>query len=682
MRKILLLTFLGLLLNFSSQAQAPKIKFGKVSKEELLMKVYEKDSSADAVILSDIGNLHFVYNNTENHRGFEYKYTRHLRIKIFNKNAYNYANHEIKLRHSASKQEKITNLKAVTFNLENDKIEKSKISQTDLMRKEFNDYTDITKFTMPNVKEGSVIDIKYTIQSDYLYYLRGWQFQYDIPVIWSKYYVSVPEYFNYKHNFDGIQKLAVYDQSKKIEKFVIRWESERPSMGNTTNNMAHKHTEELTPACNVLDFAAKDVPAFKKEPFMASIDNYLFKVGFELSRIKYPNSTPKNYAKTWESVNKDLMNRSNFGGRLKTTNLPNNLVPGIINGLNTDEEKTFAIYSYVQNNLRWNEKYHIFPQSSLRSVLKEKTGSAAEMNMLLVVMLREAGINAHPVIASTRANGLINTNQPGYNQFNYTLAYALVNQKNYLMDATTPYSYPNFLPKRCLNGKARIVSENFTDWIDLNSKTISKSIIGCNLKLDTEANFTGKIQKTKTNYYACNFRYDLEDYESIDKYMEEIQNSNHNLEISDYEFKNVDSLHLPIKIIYNVEITEIADVIGEIIVFKPLNIYTNTENPFTAEERKYPINYTYPFEELYVMNYQIPEGYEVSELPSNIQVVTPDKSASFIFKTVQNGNIIQVTFKKKISKTFYMPSEYNIIKDFHNQIITKQNENIVLKKTI
>ncbi len=678
------ITIIILFFYLTCYSQPNKIKFGKVSKDELKMQEYPNDTSANAVVLSDIAELRFFYNNDPNSNGFEYEFTRHLRIKIFNKSAFDYANQEILLRHSPSSQERVTKLKAFTFNLVKGKSEKDKVTQRDIMRKKYNDNIDIAKFTMPNVREGSVIDIEYTLRSDYLYYLRTWNFQYEIPVQWSEYYLSIPEYFNYSHFFEGVQDLVINSQSKKTERFIIRWETERTARNisnRRSETMPHKHTEELNPTANVLHFAAKNVPAFKKEPYMASIDNYIFRVKFELSWTKYPYSTAKSYAKSWEAVNKDLINRSDFGGLLNS-NIPKELVSDIIKGLNTDEEKMYAIFNYVKNNIRWNGKKKLISESSLRNILKDKTGSSAEINMLLVVMLREAGINSHPVVASTRDNGIVNTNRPGYEQFNYTLAYALINQQSFLMDATDPYCFPNFLPERCLNGQARIVSENFTDWINLNANFTSKEITGGNFTFDEDDNFIGKIQNTKNHYFAYDFREKLDDYANLDKYIEEYQNENHNIEISDYSFENIDSLFSPIKSSYTVKIKESTDKIGDMIIFNPLNIYAESDNPFKADQRKYPINYVYPFEQLYVMNYQIPEGYKVEEMPQSIQLVTPDNSATFLYKIIQSGSIIQVTCKKNISKTFYMPAEYKIIKDFYNQMIAKQAENIVLKKII
>ena len=60
--------------------------------------------------------------------------------------------------------------------------------------------------------------------------------------------------------------------------------------------------------------------------------------------------------------------------------------------------------------------------NSLRNVMNKEKGSSAEINMILIAMLRSAGLNADPVILSTRSNGSLNQNSAMMQQFNYLVA--------------------------------------------------------------------------------------------------------------------------------------------------------------------------------------------------------------------------------------------------------------------
>ena len=56
---------------------------------------------------------------------------------------------------------------------------------------------------MPNVKEGSVIEYKYTIRTNNIGMLRDFDFQTDIPVNYSEYKTYIPEYFIYNTKMKG-----------------------------------------------------------------------------------------------------------------------------------------------------------------------------------------------------------------------------------------------------------------------------------------------------------------------------------------------------------------------------------------------------------------------------------------------------------------------------------------------
>jgi transglutaminase-like putative cysteine protease len=659
-----------LCINLQAQTKAPKVKFGKVSEDELSMKQYEKDTSADAVVLFDKGELRFIY---ENNKGFQYIFDKHIRIKIFNANALNYANHTISLYHNPRAAEKITSLRAYSFNLVNEKVEKSKLGMKDIMWTELNDNIDNGSFAIPNVIEGSIIDIKYTIKSDYIYNLRSWTFQYDIPVEWSEYTVTIPEFYKYRPYFYGYYKLNTNKKIPVTEKYTYEIKG-KPGKGGKVE----VYEGELNSNSSRLYFASSHIPAIEKEPFMPTIKNYKFQVEFELTSIQFPNQAPKHYSKSWESIDNELLTHNSFGFQLQKLFVADEVNEITINSKN-DEEKLYAIYNYVKNNIRWNGDYSILTTKSLNKVFSEKTGSSGDINLLLTLMLKEAGLNTSPVIISTKNNGMVDENQPGLNQFNYTICNVKIDNKNYFLDGTDPYCAPNFLPTRCTSGKGRVIKESGSGWIDLSPNFISKNTVGGSFEIDLEGNLNGKLQKYSNNYYAYNLLNKIDDYDDLDNYIEEYQNKNHNLDISVYKFDSLRTIK-KINSKYNVSIQNQVETINDLVLINPLNIYTENDNPFKNDKRTFPIYFNFPSEETYVMNYKIPEGYKVEELPESINLANPENTLRFIYKIVLNGDYINVTCKKTINKTLFLPAEYDTIKNFYNQMISKQDEKIILKK--
>jgi hypothetical protein len=106
-------------------------------------------------------------------------------------------------------KEDISLLKGYSYHLDNGKIQKVKLSKQSIFEEKTSDEWTTIKFTMPDVKEGSVIEYQYRIVSDRLSWLRTWEFQKSIPVKWSEYLVEIPEYFNYLKISTGFEPFVI-----------------------------------------------------------------------------------------------------------------------------------------------------------------------------------------------------------------------------------------------------------------------------------------------------------------------------------------------------------------------------------------------------------------------------------------------------------------------------------------
>ena len=111
---------------FPAMAQE-ETKFGDAPIEYLEMKYYDKDSTAEAVILGDFGRTSFIYDQFND--GFLLTFTRHTLIKIFNSNGYEWANIEISLYNDSGLKEEVGSLKGFTYNLVDGKVEKTKLDR-------------------------------------------------------------------------------------------------------------------------------------------------------------------------------------------------------------------------------------------------------------------------------------------------------------------------------------------------------------------------------------------------------------------------------------------------------------------------------------------------------------------------------------------------------------------------
>ena len=109
------------------------------------------------------------------------------------------------------------------------------------------------------------------------------------------------------------------------------------------------------------------------------------------------------------------------------------------------------IYEYVKKNIAWNGYDGKYAPDGLKAVWERKKGSAGEINLLLVNLLKSAGIEAYPVLAAERDFGKVDTTYPFIDRFNKTIAFAIADGKQYLLDATQENCPPGLTPYSLLN---------------------------------------------------------------------------------------------------------------------------------------------------------------------------------------------------------------------------------------
>ncbi|MEL7145425.1 MAG: DUF3857 domain-containing protein, partial [Bacteroidota bacterium] len=188
-----------------------KIKFGKISKEELTKEESTIEESAAAEVLAEYGNLSY---RLDSEGSIFFDLEVHKRIKIYNTNGFDYANISIPYYAGAgSDKVNIDYVKGATYNLEDGKMVKTKLTNDLMVTENDSKYHKTKKLTFAQVKEGSVIEYKYTMSSNRFWDIPDWTFQEAIPVVWSQYSSSIPEWFAVKPIGQGYIPYAINDFS-------------------------------------------------------------------------------------------------------------------------------------------------------------------------------------------------------------------------------------------------------------------------------------------------------------------------------------------------------------------------------------------------------------------------------------------------------------------------------------
>jgi hypothetical protein len=665
---------------FTTTAQDAPIKYGKIDIADLQMKVYPKDTSAEAVVLGDVGRAYFDYSQND---GFQVVYERHRRIKILKKSGYNWATVKVGLYITKNNngKEDLYDLKGVTYNLENGQIVKDKLEKESIFTDKTDDNHSVKRFAFSKVKEGSIIEYSYIIKSDFYYNFRDWTFQTGIPVVWSEFSVSVPEYFTYRQIQQGYEPMFIYKETNGSIGFTIKTASSTSSGEvSAVGGYVPSSNEKITAVTKDFRWAMKDLPSIREEPFMTTIDDYVCKIEFELSSSFFPGGGYKSYANSWESINTRLLENESFGGQLNRSGFLKDMVSVIKASSKDTLQQIGMAYNLIKQAMTWNERETFYIESTLKKAFDAKTGNVADINLLLVVLLRELGYDANPVILSTRDNGRVLDNYVLLSKFNYVIAQVNIGGKDLLLDATALQTPAGILPIRCLNGQGRLISKNGTRWVDLQSSYKNAETTIGNFELNADGTAKGDLSVTHLGYNNVRERRKFVK-EGKEKYIEEYKKKATNWQIAKTELENTDDASNPFVRKHDLTVNELATVAGERIYFNPVMYNPQKENPFKNPERKFPVDFGALIEETFIATYTIPQGYIVEEMPKSARIGLPDDGGKFTYIVgVSEEGKISISSKVALKKTMYFAEEYEVLRKFYDQIVQKHAEQIVLKK--
>lgn len=661
--------FTALLTN-SLYSQKSFMKYGKISDEEYAMVKYSKDTTAGAVVLGNYGYTKFSYSQDN---GFTMEYSRHVRIKILDKKELDQANFQIMLYvGKGGDEEKLATLKAYTSNIENGKEVNSKLEKSMIFDEMSDKNHKVVKFSLPNVKVGSILEVTYKISSPYLFNLKNWRFQSDIPTVRSEYHVYVPEYFTYKNWTTGYVQIQKLTDSKE-EKFQYRLDAQIDAGGRTPGE-----NREFIARVDHWSYIAENIPAFIPEPFITTVNDYLSYVEFELISVKYPNSVAKYYTTTWENINTEMMDEEDFGKQLKRGGHLKEIVAKI--NTTNPESKMILAYEAIKNKLVWDGRYRPYASSGIAKAFKDGGGSSADINLNLVALLRELGLTSNPVIVSTRSNGMLKPGQVILSQFDHVIAAVQVKDKQYLLDATDPYCPYYMLPPNTLNDKGFMISETGYKWVDLYSKLPYQKTFFSQVAINNDLDIEGKISLISDNFAALGARKDIKKKTNLDEYKKDLETSMGGIEISELKVENIDSLYKPLKIVMDVKIEGKITQGGEMVYFNPIIVGREDENYFKKEVREYPVDFNYPIRKRYTFSITLPAGYQVVEIPKPIKISLPGDGGKFSYVAGNSDNVLTITCDLMINQTIFPSPNYNEIKKFYEMVVSKMAEQVVLKK--
>ncbi len=638
---VLILILFLFLTSFAQDKKLPA--FGKVDVSELQLKEcsFEKDARA-MVLFSEGESLFKVDRNAQGTSVLE-QTEFHVRIKIFNKNGFDQAN--VKITYPVSSEVSITHFTAQTYNLDaSGNVVISKVDKSAIFDKKLNTRFAQKIFAFPDVKEGSIIEYKYTVDGSAI---TNWYFQRSIPVQFSRFTTNLPT-----------ELIVAAEPNVNLPM--------QKGSGAENNN-------------NITWYEMENIPALRDEPFMASDKDYLQRMNIRAIAIE-PIDRPRiNLVDMWPAIIKRLLRDQDFGEQLKK-DIPRTAdLDAMLQNVTDPYQKMRIIHNYVRKNMEWNEYDNIWALNGIKSAWKDKKGTSGEINLILINLLKDAGLKTHPILLSTSDNGIINTGSPGYDQFNKVMAYVDIGDKHYVLDAVEKTTPSYLIPSEVMASEGLLISNPESGewgWKTLwDAEHKDDKLITINASLDAQGMMKGNASVRSADYARVKLQPLIKLGEDKEK---EALISLPNMKIDSLVVENMNNDTLPIVQSFNFSVPTSSS--SDYHYFS-VNLFSGLEkNPFIADQRQSDVFYGVTQDYTIDCVVSLPDGYTIDDLPRNLKMITPDTAIVFSRKSEYSDGLLSVLIKLEFKAPFYPAVDYEIFKEFYKKLFGLLNDKYVYKK--
>ncbi|MCP9237599.1 DUF3857 domain-containing protein [Lewinella sp. JB7] len=656
----------ALLFTCTVSGQPEKIKFGRISDEDRQLLSAPGDSAAAAYVLYDGLHLTFEYLQGKGPVRVE---RFHRRLKLLKPSSFDRA--DIILPYNRDYQD-ITGVDAVVHLPEGGTV---KLSKRDIITEKRADNREAIKFTFPQVSPGATIEYEYTLRSESILVPTTYQFQEDIPVRWAEYTARIPVYYKYV-SLGNQGQYAIND----VSMVRLAWNGPRFSVPGAYSSGNANVIEQSS-----IHWAMADIPAFEDQPYTNNFSDYLPKVRLQLQSVQYPNQMITKIFSDWTTTVKDLHARRDFGKYYQRKGNYGKLwkeAEAVVMAGATDREKIDAAYYFICRRLKWNGHYGILASESPNDVFEGGGGNSADLNIALLALLNEAGIEAQPLLVSLRDGGAPIEIYPLITQFDHLMVYTEVDGQPYLLDANGPDRPPGLPRVNALNHRGWIADELNPRWVDVNVPSARRTVMA-DLSLGADGYAEVSLQSRMDSYFGFDARSCLDEMESGNDapLAEEIRTVFPEAEIVSHEvLKGGDNSSEPLA--YRMKVRIPAAMPSEDYLYvQPILLPALDSELDDVETRLYPIDFPYPQRLQYISNIRLPEGYAVEELPQSVNLVSEDggMSAKYVVES-KPGQMISLIFEVELDRTLYSAAEYPVLREMFRRVIEIQESAIVLKR--
>ena len=471
------------------------MKFGKPTKTEMQMTTYESEPDADAVVLCRLTDVEYTIQQT----GYLVDYKEKVRIKVLKPEGARFAkvvipylkstpidnsnsSSKLVLKVSATEnnsvsssfdeqagamttsdldrysEESIEDLKATAYNLRGSKVVKSALKKGDIAETKIDDQHYQVEFTIPDVREGTVIEYEYTLHSELFWLLHDWFAQREIPVAYAKLDMNIPRYLLFELEEHGIQRLI-----STCESGSMRYKLESDPLAAPT----------IVPSNHYI-CVGRNLKSVKPGDGVWSMQDNCAGITADLKHFSMRGASVIEYAKTWEKIDGMILKSDDLGKQLKEHSpLASELKEAKVAEIADQRQRAEAVAKLVFGKVKWNGRYEMSPADT-EETLKNGGGSNVDINMLLLQALNDAGLTAAPVMLRMRDQGVLTKDFPAVRKYTTFIVGVVLPQGNLYIDASSVNGSFNALAELLQVESARLVlKDEKSQWVNL-QKTVKK----------------------------------------------------------------------------------------------------------------------------------------------------------------------------------------------------------------
>jgi hypothetical protein len=349
----------------------------------------------------------------------------------------------------------------------------------------------------------------------------------------------------------------------------------------------------------------------------------------------------------------------------------------------SEEDKARSIYNFCAQQIRYVAVEYGqagYEPHEASEIFRNKYGDCKDKSVLLVTMLRQAGIKAYPVLISTREYYNLNKDFPS-SMFNHAIAAVRVGGRLVFLDPTAETTSFGDLP---VSDQARSVLLFREDGYSIEKTPLFPASRNM-LKQETRIKMDGKgaIQVRKANFtlglYDQAQRYWIlyTQPELIQQFLKEaIQNISIGAELVKYKIDNASNLDKPVVLTCEFTGPEYWTEAGALRIMPQLaSLGTSL---VAKDKRRYDIDFDALTEKENVYEIELPPGFAVKYMPESIKETSPWLSVSVEYS--QGQNKILVKQEEELKSNAVSTLDYPVFKDFLEKTAKELKQRIVLER--